>query len=766
MLKKLLSLAVIFNFIQFSLAQNYSEIKDSYLDYFEETREVPYLHLNKTSFLKGENLWFQAYVLDQNSEKLHQQTSNLYVSIYDENGKIKEQQLIHIKNGIGKGNIKIDSSFTKKAYYVRASTKWMKNFKEDNSFSQKIIILKNIDQKEQTVTEKDFFDFQLFPEGGHLLANTYNRIGILIKDANGKGIEIKKGVVKNKNKEEIGTFTTNQFGIGEILLLVKNDEYIFEAVLNDNSTISALAPKVETKGIALNVVNDLVGKKYILKIFTNKSSLENITNKSYSIAVHNTREIKNEIFTFNNKNLSYSFYLDKRDLFNGINIITVFNDKDEPVLERMIFNDLKNIVANKPSIAIQKTQSFDSLKVTFSNNSDKKMYLSASILPENTKAYNASHNITSNFILKPFVKGDIENPSYYFTNTNDETLKNLDLLLLTQGWSKYTWDNIFNYPPKINYNFEKGMDIVLRINQEKNENKSFYLESQENNFSAEVPFNNTTYKLDSTFFFKNSTIKFAIKSGKNFNKVGPMLSFSGNSLYEEVKPNHIKELKNTTPEYTVFPFLEDGYETLNEISLTTESKQEKQRKAAKEKNDLQVFTNRNNRNSVINVNSAGLDFRSETSYYGLPFMYNEYGFYQPGLFGFPPISAELINGPINGDFSQSQNIVTFQPSSFNDNIDQTYVPAYKELYELKLPVGFSKTKEYYSPRYPSINSSSLMEFAAIWWEPNVVIEPMATKEFKIDNMQAGSFLIFYEGINTEGKTIVIKENVSLKKEIE
>lgn len=179
-------------------SQETESIESLYSSHFKKTRELPFIHVNKTSFLKGENIWFQAYVLEQNSEKLHTSTSNLYVSIYEPSGKLKEQHLVHIKNGIGKGNILIDSSFTKKAYYLKASTKWMKNFDEDNGFSQKIIILKNKndDPIDEVVTQNEYIDFQLLPEGGHILANNYNKIAILAKNKKMKVSKLQMELLK------------------------------------------------------------------------------------------------------------------------------------------------------------------------------------------------------------------------------------------------------------------------------------------------------------------------------------------------------------------------------------------------------------------------------------------------------------------------------------------------------------------------------------------------------------------------------------------
>jgi hypothetical protein len=47
--------------------------------------------------------------------------------------------------------------------------------------------------------------------------------------------------------------------------------------------------------------------------------------------------------------------------------------------------------------------------------------------------------ITSWFLLESDVRGPVEDPSYYFDSSNADRLKDLDLLLLTQGWRDFKW---------------------------------------------------------------------------------------------------------------------------------------------------------------------------------------------------------------------------------------------------------------------------------------------------------------------------------------
>src|SRR5699024_9587788 len=87
----------------------------------------------------------------------------------------------------------------------------------------------------------------------------------------------------------------------------------------------------------------------------------------------------------------------------------------------------------------------------------KNFNISLSVLPKTTTSYTPKHNIFSAFYLKPYIKGYLENGGYYFSDfKNHRVQENLDLLLLTQGWSKYDWKNIFKGKPVELYENEVG----------------------------------------------------------------------------------------------------------------------------------------------------------------------------------------------------------------------------------------------------------------------------------------------------------------------
>ena len=68
-------------------------------------------------------------------------------------------------------------------------------------------------------------------------------------------------------------------------------------------------------------------------------------------------------------------------------------------------------------------------------------------------------NILSYFLLDSELKGEIENPDYYFDESNNND-KDLDALMLTQGWRKYLYSKPCDELP---HKPEKGLTITGRV---------------------------------------------------------------------------------------------------------------------------------------------------------------------------------------------------------------------------------------------------------------------------------------------------------------
>ncbi|MEX0288190.1 MAG: hypothetical protein AB3N14_03695, partial [Flavobacteriaceae bacterium] len=442
---------------------NYQEesLLDLYQSYTELPRELSYVHLNKSTYIKGELLGFQAYVMDKTSFEPSVETTNLYVTISDASGKPLKKKLFRVQDGISQGNIEIDSLFTSGQYVIKAYTNWMRNFKEQNFFLQNFGVLDPDNPPPMSDQKEEVIDAQFLPEGGHMVAGTKNTIGIALKDEKGFGIPGVEGTLTDENQMMVSSFRTNDLGFAKCYLnheTVKN--YQVNLVINGQSKTYPLTD-VDPKGIALEL-KDLKDK--IALAFRTNPATEIDHRRGYQLAIHNGSGIKIANVDFPKNTLEVLKVIPYADLEPGMNVITLLTQQNEPILERLFFKYDDNKTIKHTDISYQKKN--DSILVTLAYQDialNDKSSFSISVLPKYTKSYSADHNLVSYAKLQPHVRGYIENAAYYFEDHSPRRKYDMDLLLLNQGWSSYNWQTIFTDPPEFDYDFEKGVAFTANL---------------------------------------------------------------------------------------------------------------------------------------------------------------------------------------------------------------------------------------------------------------------------------------------------------------
>ena len=199
-------LLLFFLFQTFLVSAQEKKVENHYVDYFKLPRESLFLHTNKTSYIAGEEIWFKVYAYDRRNNLSSKTTTNVYLGIYDEKGKQINKKLFLSKDGVASGSVLIDSTYTSGKYYLKTYTNWMKNFKEDDSYIQQIQVM-NVDSGENKSNEETAraYDIRFLPEGGYLLNEVNNNVGIKIIDDTGKGTP-SEGIILNSKGTEVATF--------------------------------------------------------------------------------------------------------------------------------------------------------------------------------------------------------------------------------------------------------------------------------------------------------------------------------------------------------------------------------------------------------------------------------------------------------------------------------------------------------------------------------------------------------------------------------
>jgi hypothetical protein len=247
------------------------------------------------------------------------------------------------------------------------------------------------------------------------------------------------GEIVNAKGEVVTAFKTNQLGMGTLRLekVDSNEKYQARVYFTGKEfPVIYSFPTIAGRGNLLAVSKDL-NKIYL------KASSNYLVDDSIFVRIACRGAIYYDVKGRLNQG-SLSFSLVSSTLPEGILAFTLHDAKMRPVAERLFFNARPKsrlnitISADKESYVPREPVK---LNIETINASGQPVQASLSLL-----VINESHlplpagrpGILSYLLLTADLRGEIENPAYYFTN-EEERFKDLDALLLTQGWRKYKY---------------------------------------------------------------------------------------------------------------------------------------------------------------------------------------------------------------------------------------------------------------------------------------------------------------------------------------
>jgi hypothetical protein len=214
--------------------------------------------------------------------------------------------------------------------------------------------------------------------------------------------------------------------------------------------------------MALAVNNEKPGKLSI-DINANKPYYLENKNKEINIVIYASGTVKTVKTVLDNQVIGLDLPIN--DFKTGIVQVTVFSQAGVPLNERLAFvqnTDVLNLAINaKPTYAANEKAGV-TLNVKGGDDKPSAGYFSVAVTDDNKLQIddNAERSILSDLLLSTEVKGYIEQPNYYFSAANTDAKANLDLLMLTQGYRRFVWNELLNEPaPAITYNSENGLKV-------------------------------------------------------------------------------------------------------------------------------------------------------------------------------------------------------------------------------------------------------------------------------------------------------------------
>lgn len=435
---------------QINPLQQYIKNLDSFYRY--TPLEKAFLHTDKDWYFPGETIWFKAYVtVDDERTEL---SRIIYAELTDAQGKVIEITRWKLQQMQAKGDIYLSKELKPGSYVLRAYTLYMLNYKE--VIDEKIITILS-DSTTQSKTNSSTYSpvAYIMPEGGNLVTNLLSKVAYKLTLPDQLPIQVATIKVTDDNNNIIYTGAPMHDGMGFFNLTPlpsKKYKLTFE---HKGIVYTKNIPTADSVGIVMTTDNSNANKIF-LSLASNNTSIYNkaiVTAQMNGITVY-----------AQNYDLSEGFAagaIDKKNLPNGVLIITCFTSTMAPLCERTIY--IHKYKSPELQFKMDALQVGAKVKNQFSISGlpDSSLVSVAVTDADKPEASFTNHNIITYFLLGSEVKGYVHNPSFYFKKQDSSTVANLDLIMLTNGWRRFkTTDIVRGKMPLIQFYPETGIAIT------------------------------------------------------------------------------------------------------------------------------------------------------------------------------------------------------------------------------------------------------------------------------------------------------------------
>lgn len=402
-----------------------------------DPQEKVYLHTDRSIYHAGEKIWFRAYLQNGVTHTLSRQSKYIYVELSNEQDSVLERVKIVSRDSVFSGYIPLSQEMPQGRYGIRAYSWYMQNVGEDYFFKKNITILNPVKNKETKKTSPSArpsgLDLQFFPEGGALLPGTYQSIAFKAVNERGMSEEV-SGVVFNSKGDTVLLFASRHCGMGLMKLSVVPGENYYAVTRTPASMQKRVdLPAPAPKGIGLKVtVTDSTLKYSIVK-----SAQASLPPNLY-VLVH-TRGFLETVAPVTRL---FTGVVPIKNMLEGIAHVLLVDDQCRIYSQRICFirKDSKpglNITADKFAYASREKVELE-LQLEDIGPKIRQGSFSLSVVDDNRVAADSTgENILSSLLLTSDLKGYIEKPGYYFNSPTPETIADLDLVMLTHGWTRF-----------------------------------------------------------------------------------------------------------------------------------------------------------------------------------------------------------------------------------------------------------------------------------------------------------------------------------------
>jgi len=452
-------------FAGMSQAQSIATLSSDYKAYSKKHPwEKVYLHTDKAHYFFNDTIWIKAYAFIENGYDPveNSPTVPLYVDlVHNEYGAQVEHIIIRLTEGRGQADLVLPTDLRAGIYTLRAYSNWMRNFGQEAFFHQKIWIgdfgdIPAVDNTATSVLKLDFF-----PEGGEMVAGLPSRVGF--KGSDGSEDTNLSGYLLNTSNDTLLSFSSEHMGMGSFKFIPKSgEEYKVIARSVETDWVTFPFPEAKAEGYIL-VMDTNPGEDEVLVNI--HSGRQDPNNPLHLIGLYKGKVIFEKSLGSGENELRLS----KDDFHPGIVQFTLLDNEGDPLSERLVYfhpfaQGVADFNMDKEEYGIQETVRLE-IAVTDEYGSPVEGEFSLAVTDAQQVFQEGRMDIISYLELSSELKGEIEQPAYYFDPENLEAERHLDNLLLTQGWRKFSWEKFSTSAAEPEFVFEQNLSLSGQVNR-------------------------------------------------------------------------------------------------------------------------------------------------------------------------------------------------------------------------------------------------------------------------------------------------------------
>jgi hypothetical protein len=396
--------------------------------------EKIYVQFDNRRYSPGQTIWYKAYLT--NAQLPSELSKNFYIDWYNDHGKMVGHTVAPISEGSSNGSFVVPEKFVGESLLAVAYTQWMRNFDTAFFFKKQLQISnENTKPVKKVITETTV---KFLPESGNAIIGV--NCNMAFKAVNQLGLpENIKCILKNNKGVVITSFNTIHNGMGTFQYKPQEGEnYLVEWTDQFENIHQSALPEAEKMGVSLMIEKGVFERYFEV---SRSSEVPEAWKKLTIVAQTNGSVVFKAVANLSTKT-SLRSKLPLVKFPSGILQLTIFDANNQPLCERLLF-------VNNYEYLLDATVKADTL------NLEKRGRNVFEIAIEDTTITNLSlaitdgningvsdNSILSQLLLTSDLKGNVYQPAYYFSSDEDSITYQLDLVMLTNGWRRYNWNQV------------------------------------------------------------------------------------------------------------------------------------------------------------------------------------------------------------------------------------------------------------------------------------------------------------------------------------